>query len=165
MPLNIQASADQIKTLADAMTNDSHKFCIFAVGKAGNGKTTLMLAFRQALYALERGGILHKLTMPILSAKELAEKARDAKAFRDLLATPILGVDDVGTEPSEISNYGNVIAPFTDLIESRYASRLFTYVTSNMQPKDFASRYGERVADRLREMATIINYQNPSFRK
>ena len=41
----------------------------------------------------------------------------------------------------------------------------FTYVTTNLQPKDFSRIYGERVADRLREMATIINYQNPSFRK
>ena len=165
MPLNIQASAEHIKALADAVTTDNHKFCIFAVGMAGNGKTTLMLAFRQALYALERGGILRKIAMPIYSAKEIAEKARDVKAFRELCATPILGVDDVGTEPSEISNYGNIISPFTDLIEQRYANRLFTYVTTNLQPKDFARIYGERVADRLREMATIINYQNPSFRK
>ena len=155
MELDIATSMPHIEALADAVTTD----------KAGNGKTTLMLAFRQALYALERGGILRKIAMPIYSAKEIAEKARDAKAFRELCATPILGVDDVGTEPSEVSNYGNIISPFTDLIEQRYANRLFTYVTTNLQPKDFSRIYGERVADRLREMATISNYQNPSFRK
>lgn len=44
----------------------------------------------------------------------------------------ILAIDDLGTEPREIIEYGNVLSPIIDLISYRYEHQLPTIITSNL---------------------------------
>ena len=47
----------------------------------------------------------------------------------------VLGFDDLGTEPSEVSDYGNVYTPVIDLLTKRYEEQLFTIITTNLTPQ------------------------------
>ena len=58
----------------------------------------------------------------------------------------------------------DLIKPIVDLIEFRYSEQMYTAMTSNLAPKDFADVYGKRIADRLNEMIDIIPFDNTSYR-
>ena len=75
-----------------------------------------------------------------------------------------LGIDDIGTEPAEVQDYGNFIYPIKELLAMRYDAQLFTVFTTNLEPKEIRQRYGDRIADRLNEMMTKVVYRNPTYR-
>ncbi len=37
-------------------------------------------------------------------------------------------------------------------------------MTTNLTPEGIRKRYGDRIADRLNEMAIVIPFKNPSYR-
>lgn len=76
----------------------------------------------------------------------------------------ILGIDDIGTEPAEVQDYGNFMYPIKELLAMRYDAQLFTVFTTNLEPKEIRQRYGDRIADRLNEMMTKVVYRNPTYR-
>ena len=47
----------------------------------------------------------------------------------------------------------------------RYENRLLTIASTNFRPKDLTEFYGERVGDRLAEMAHIIKFNETSYRR
>ena len=76
----------------------------------------------------------------------------------------MLGIDDLGTEPLEVLDYGNVLNPVVDLLMKRYDEQLFTLITTNLRPQEIREKYGERMADRFNEMMEKIIYKNVSYR-
>ena len=51
-----------------------------------------------------------------------------------------------------------------ELLTRRYDEQLFTLLTTNLTPEGIRKRYGDRIADRLSEMAVVIPFKNPSYR-
>ena len=100
-----------------------------------------------------------------MDAKEIAEVAKDIKEFRSLKNRPMLAIEDMGREPTEVLDYGNILNPVIDLIEYRYDAQLFTIITTNLNPKEIRAKYGARVADRFNEMLEKIIFKNSSYRK
>ena len=102
-------------------------------------------------------------------AKALRKKypsfEEDYNTFLDVSRCPLLGIDDLGTEPLVIMDYGNEKTPIVDLLSMRYENRLFTIVTTNLTPKQIRERYGERIADRFNEMMEVVIFKNPSYRR
>ena len=47
----------------------------------------------------------------------------------------VLGLDDLGTEPSEVLDYDNVYTPVIDLLTKRYEEQFFTIITTNLTPQ------------------------------
>ena len=88
----------------------------------------------------------------------------DYNKFCKLAEADILGIDDIGTEPAEVQDYGNLIYPIKELLAMRYDAQLFTVFTTNLEPKEIRQRYGDRIADRLNEMMTKVVYRNPTYR-
>ena len=72
----------------------------------------------------------------------------------------MLGIDDLGTEPSEVLDYGNVYTPVIDLLTKRYEEQLFTVITTNLTPQQIREHYGDRIADRLNEMVKKILHRH-----
>lgn len=66
-----------------------------------------------------------------------------------LIVAMALAIDDLGTEPVEVMDYGNIITPVINLLTKRYEAHLFTIVTTNLDPKEIHKRYDDRIADRL----------------
>lgn len=158
---------NNISRLARILTSDNAKFGIMFCGVCGNGKTTLLYALQTAILEIDKyGGFEDKGTgISIVDAKEVAQYARDYKSFRELRNRPMLAIEDIGREPTEMLDYGNVLNPIIDLIEYRYNNQLFTAITTNLTSEQISTKYGRRIADRFNEMLEVIIFKNPSYRK
>lgn len=59
---------------------------------------------------------------------------------------------------------GHVVNPISDLIGSRYRDQLFTFITTNLTPREIRQKYGNRVADRFNEMTEPVVFENDTYR-
>ena len=169
-------TVDHIVALAEFITSDDPHHGVMLLGSVGNGKTTLMRAFQSAIWHLDLyekhfrfmddpydGPPCHP-RLEIYDARALAEKVKDRQRFDAVKATPLLGIDDLGTDPSQKLDYGNVLQPLAELIEYRYSRDLFTIITTNLDAKKVENTYAARVRDRLREMCACISFEQKSYR-
>lgn len=157
----------QLQHLAKWLTQEDSKVSVMLCGTFGNGKSTMLRAFQQLLNYL-------RIPQPysqgyygirVVDAKFIANLCRkDYDAFMKLARCDMLGIDDLGTEPCEVNDYGNLVTPMIDLLSKRYEEQLFTFITTNLQPKEIRERYGDRMADRLNEMVEKIIFVNDSYR-
>lgn len=164
-----------IDRIATALTIPSYKFGIFLCGSYGNGKTTMLRALRKVTQMLQ--SLRYPITsLLLLDARDIRRAYLDSSTPNsdlppyldwDVLCNrrKLIAIDDMGKEPAQQMNYGTVISPMHEIIEKRYEHRLFTAISTNTQPNRIAEEYGERVADRLREMMHIIPFTAKSFRK
>ena len=161
-----EALDKQLFLMAEWLTTNDHRFCLLLCGKCGNGKSTLVKAFQNLLNLLGlRDEYGNTIGFSIVDAREIAWMCRDRhQEWRTLSRRNILAIDDLGTEPVEIQDYGNHLNPVIDLLYKRYDEQLFTIITTNLTPKEIRERYGERIADRLNEMAFRIVFDNDTYR-
>ena len=153
-------TTEAIKKMAEALTTESHKSGILMCGTCGNGKTTLLRALQNALIYLKRNVSYElKQGIIILDAREIASKIAEAKNY------PLLAIEDMGKEPTQVLDYGNVLNPVIEVLEHRYNEQLFTVITTNLTPKEIREKYGARIADRFNEMMNVIVFNGSSFRK
>lgn len=156
---------DNISRLAKALTKQGSKFGVLFCGLCGNGKTTMLNAFRSVVQVLSASKCFsERMELPVVDAKDVVRMAGNASRLEDLRSRPLLAVEDIGREPTEVLEYGNAFSPLVDLLEFRYARQLFTVVTTNLKPKQVGEKYGRRVADRCNEMFEIIVFENKSYR-
>ncbi|MGC9984757.1 MAG: hypothetical protein ABSF35_14145 [Polyangia bacterium] len=73
-----------------------------------------------------------------------------------------LVVDDLGAEYLDAKGFFGSL--FDELLDARYAGKLPTIITTNLDAAGFSARYGARVVDRLREAGRFINCGNTSLR-
>ena len=162
------ALSEQIDRMAAWLAGDSSKFAAVLCGGCGNGKTTLVKAFQNLLSYLNIPvpvGHGKVWGLRLCDAREIAGIARtDYPAFLTLARIPMLAIDDVGIEPLEVMEYGNAVSPIVELLTRRYDEQLFTLMTTNLTPDGIRKRYGDRIADRLNEMAVVIPFKNSSYR-
>lgn len=165
------ATRSHIEQAAGWLADPKGKFGLMLMGVCGNGKTSLMQAIARLIaYVTETTcGYSKRKNVRIITAREIARlcssEDKDArKGYDDLFNEPMLGIDDLGTEPKEVTVYGRVTEPIDLLLSSRYAKQQFTIVTTNLNKKLLEGKYDPRVYDRLKEMMDIITFTNPSYR-
>lgn len=155
-----------IEHIAKFLTSDNAKFGIMLCGVPGNGKTTLLYAFQAATNWLnDIGHFKVRKGIRIIDAKEIAQLAKDYASFCNLRNMPMIAIEDMGREPTEVLDYGNVMNPVIDLIEYRYNLQLFTFITTNLTKSQIREKYGNRIADRFNEMLEVIIFKNETYRK
>ena len=131
-------------------------------GYIGVGKTTMLLS----IAVLFR--VVNKQNLRIVDARQLTNLAKDTpKEFEALMKAPLLGIDDLGTEPQVVKQYGNEMSPVAELLAERYSRRAFTIITTNLTHKqgengllvdELQEIYGDRLFDRFKEMFNTISY-------
>ena len=165
---------DYLMEIARTMTGNSTKCGILLCGNCGNGKTTSMNAFVSVCKYLDakfRQEQMNQYKFPkgldiqVTTARRITQVAKDETAMNDAKRANVLCIDDIGLEPTEVLDYGNAINPVIEIIEHRYRQQLFTFITTNLTPKQIREKYGDRVADRFNEIMKCIVYDNPTFRK
>lgn len=157
---------DQIIEVAKFL-HKGDKVGLFLCGLCGNGKTTMLRAIVNLIQKLWDTGYVENQPEQVIhltTAKDIAEKATDPAEMKYFKTYPMLAIDDLGCEPVDIKSYGNITSPMIDVMYERYDSQLFTIVTSNLTPSEISTRYGERMADRFREMMTIVQFTNTTYR-
>ena len=150
-----------LEKIAEMMTSKSIKCGILLCGNCGNGKTTTMNAFLSVSKYLASPGVDIEST----SARRIIQIARDEEIMKAAKGTKVLCIDDIGLEPTEVLDYGNAINPVIEILEHRYRQQLFTFITTNLTPKQIREKYGDRIADRFNEIMKCIVYENPTFRR
>lgn len=158
----------QLSQIARCLTGQKGKFGLMLCGGVGNGKSTMMKAIQSLLNVIRITNQYDNTVygMRIKNAKSICEMIlHDYNAFLDLSRCSLLGIDDLGTEPLAVLDYGNEKTPIVDLLSARYENRLFTIATTNLTPRQISERYGERIADRFKEMMEIVAFKNPSYRR
>lgn len=155
----------QIEKAARWLTSQN-KIGLLLCGVPGNGKTTLMLAIRSLINFLDiKNAYNEKMGVRLVDAREVARLNRDDfKQFEKICSYPMLAIDDIGREPSEVLDYGNILNPIIELLSYRYNEQLFTIVTTNLKPEQIRQRYGDKIADRFNEMMERIIFYNGSYR-
>ena len=157
----------QLNEMAHWLTSPSSHFGIMLCGGCGNGKSTMLKAFQQLLNSLHIPKPDNDGTygIQIVDAKYIAHLCKNNhEAYRKLISVDMLGIDDLGTEPAEVMDYGNVYTPVIDLLTKRYEEQLFTIITTNLTPQQIREHYGDRIADRLNEMVKKIVFSNGTYR-
>ena len=157
----------QLREMAHWLTSPSSHFGILLCGGCGNGKSTMLKAFQQLLNSLRIPKPDNDGTygIRIVDAKYIAHLCKNNyDAYRKLINVDMLGIDDLGIEPAEVMDYGNVYTPVIDLLTKRYDEQLFTIITTNLTPQQVREHYGDRIADRLNEMVKKIVFSNGTYR-
>lgn len=160
-----------LERLAEYLTGEKRKFGVMLCGLCGNGKTTMLYAFRDVLNVLVAKGFFSEekeegldCNLHIIDAKEVQFYARDLEKFSTLKKRDMIGIEDMGREATEVMEYGNILSPIVDLLEFRYVSQSFTFITTNLTPKQIREKYGNRIADRMNEMVEVIHFENDTYR-
>lgn len=158
------ATREHIFRLATWLTDptDTH-FGVMFIGGVGNGKTTLLRALESGYWLMmkdEPHDFQLEYRLDIVNAKQLTDAHKAGQR---------LGIDELGVEPVEVQQYGNITTPSSDVLSYRYDRRLPTFVTTNLAQdkrdgETLRDRYGDRLADRFNEMFFVIGFYNKSYR-
>lgn len=121
---------------------------LLLMGNGGLGKSFLLNCIYER--ALSRGHAAVRISafrmFEAMRRKHFANSAEDMEEFDRLLGSPLLLIDDLGSEPM-LRNI-SVEYLFTLLSERRAAQRQCVIAT-NLSPTQLRETYGERVASRL----------------
>ena len=158
----------QLNLIANYLTGGSKKFGLMFCGLCGNGKTTWAKALQLLVSGLNLKNPINNLyyVFPLCNAKDLALRSKgNYNDWRNVMRYQLMIVDDLGTEPREVMEFGNVYTPLIDLITTRYEEQLYTIFTTNLTPAQLEEKYGKRIVDRLNEMVEKVVFENESYRR
>ena len=143
---------DAIRRISSWPTDD--QTILVLSGAAGTGKTVAA-----TWWALRR-----RLAPVFVRATSFAASSRYDRDTRDTwLRAPALVLDDLGTEYADTK--GSFLVDLDELIDTFYADRRPLVVTTNCDVHAFKARYGERIADRIRECGEFYGVRGVSLRR
>lgn len=142
-----------VDAVARWLASGNTKFGLMMQGNVGTGKTTLLKAVKTVIT------ILAEQEFTIATARNIAESHRESKQqYKQYCDARLLGIDDLGTEPITVKDYGNDLTPLAELLQERYERRRMTFITTNLSMEKIKESYGVRVADRLAELCNVVRF-------
>ena len=156
-----EPTCEIINIVARWMTSSATPPGLMLRGAPGVGKSTMMLAITD-VFAIMEG----KATVEV-TAMDIARAGTDQVRMKELADVPMLAIDDLGTEPTMVKSFGNEISPMVELLTERHRRLRFTIITTNLVEipgknggltDQINERYGDRVADRLKQLCGFVKY-------
>jgi DNA replication protein DnaC len=160
---NQQRALEIVRKYADAVASKQHSGdWLVLSGLPGTGKTLLESAMCR--YLAERGVPVLYITQSDMARDFRRSYQRDAQmsepALFDLLSTKgVLVIDEIGSSTSE-----HVERLLFEICDARYADQRPTVFATNHPRRDLAAIIGERLYDRMCEVATFVSFDWPSSR-
>ena len=128
------------------------------LGEKGTGKT-LSMQLASKIWGYLRGNYA------FISTDKLSLKFANEGAESLLMLEKIpLFLDDLGTEMPTYNSYGNKVDVISTLLFMRYESKAPTFCTTNLTIEQLKERYGERLADRFKQMFVPVIFKGESKR-
>ena len=149
--------SDTELTAIDRLFNGT-KWVLLA-GNMGTGKTTLLRLFAQAYGIIERQQV--KLYSTAKFCLEYGNSGEQAILDNE---HGLMCIDDLGVEPKTQNRYGTVSDPISTLLFLRYESKARTFCSTNLDAAKLKARYGDRLADRFKEMFEVVAFTGESKR-
>lgn len=134
---------------------------LFLYGKTGLGKTHLSLAIAAEVIKLGYG-VVYGSAQNLLSKleKERFGKAQDEDTESLLLDCDLLILDDLGTEFTTAFTVSEIY----NIINTRLLQQKPTIINSNLNSKEFKTRYTDRVASRVFGSYTVLHFLGNDMR-
>ncbi len=123
-------------------------------GPNGTGKTTALRHWQGGMWAIG--------SIPL--ANEVQNHGRQ---YLQKFTIHDMIIDDLGREPLTVKSYGDEVSVIHDLIFIRYQAfqqGYMTHITTNLSFGEIEERYGVPIADRIKEMCSIIEFKGESMR-
>lgn len=144
----------------------SGKSGLLLCGKCGTGKTKVMQALSYLFHFYEN----ERNTLRVHSAVSITEMSvskeeKDVVTYGILKTSKYVGIDDLGTEPVNVKNWGTDTSPVIDVIYHRYNTMKVTVLSTNLNMERIGEKYGERISDRICEQYDRIIFNFQSFRQ
>lgn len=154
-----------IAAIAASLTEERGCTGMLFIGTCGSGKTTMLRAIQSMTCFLnERDALRFPDILSVKDSKEIVSVCKSSSNIYAQGEIPMLGIDDFGDEPKEITEFGNVRTPLVDLLEYRYDRQRFTIITSNLTMDEIRSKYGIRLLNRFAEMGRFFIFPEVSYR-
>lgn len=131
-------------------------------GWCGTGKTTMLKAMN-ALFKLGRSDS----DVIYTTAQTLFDVCKDPMMkpiYDEELNAKIMLVDDMGCEPERCVSFGTEYEPMQMMLYRRYDRQRITVISTNLDDEKILARYGERVAERLKESFDRLCYVGTNYR-
>jgi len=120
-------------------------WCLILSGGKGTGKSTAAAAW---LYEEAVRVPTHEERF-WWNGTRIARTNGYNKEYEKMMKSHLMVIDDLGVE--YLDKNGNFLQRLDELIDERYSNFKRTIITTNLNARAFKERYGERVADRMRE--------------
>ena len=152
---------------ADSFPNTKYKNIVLQ-GSVGQGKTFLLNCIYERV--VSRGFPAIRITafhmLEAMKRQHFSDSIGDkmqplsetlgSETFMELIETPLLLIDDLGTEPK----LRNITVEYLFLLlNERMARSRHTVIATNLNPVQLKERYGERVASRIADRTRGVTMQ------
>jgi len=164
----IRLTADTEKVLRSAANwLKTGKRGLLLYGNCGTGKSKLMqaLSYLIAYYSNNQLNGLKVYSASELVKFSLSKDEKESATFDSLRRWRYVGIDDLGTEPVNVKNWGTDTSPVIDILYKRYDAMKVTVLSTNLNMDGIKEAYGERIHDRICEMYDRISFNFQSFRQ
>ena len=121
---------NNLRKMAHCLAEANPECGVMLCGTCGNGKRALVFALRNTIAYLKNRGHFDKyrstespyfdFELRFVDVRDVIEIFKDKPRYANLRSERLLAIDDLGKEPVEVLDYGNVTNPLTDLLEYRY---------------------------------------------
>jgi len=145
--LEILKETKFVKAVRDFSLCPREAWCLVLSAGKGTGKSTAAAVWLYDNVPIE--GAPTYQTRYWWNGTRIARTNGYAKDFEKMMQSRFMIIDDLGVE--YLDKNGNFLQRLDELIDERYSNFKRTIITTNLNAVAFKERYGERVADRMRE--------------
>jgi DNA replication protein DnaC len=164
IPARTLRSLDAIPLHTEALAAISKQTDILVLsGGPGCGKSVAAAFWLVFNSISSKEGALWSAGYWVTAASLSRGYAYDQEAFSKLTKKHALVIDDLGTEYQDQKE--RYLATLAEIVETRFAREKITLITTNLGPVEFKARYGERLADRIREDGAFVECGTTSLRR
>lgn len=150
---------DLVKKMVSYFETETEKG-IAVLGGVGVGKSLNFIIYQRIRTSIGEG-----MNVMCMDVKEIEHnfKLKGQPFIDELITVPELIINDIGTDATVLKNFGSSVEIVDEVLSLRYikwqkvGGAMKTHISSNLDAGQFKSMYGDRIADRLREMFFIIN--------
>tara|TARA_B100000029_G_scaffold373691_1_gene367937 strand:+ start:961 stop:1686 length:726 start_codon:yes stop_codon:yes gene_type:complete len=140
-----------IRIVEDFINAPDRGWCLILSADKGAGKSTAAAYWlmKQAIMADLNPSVMGAPVRKWWSGTRLARVNGYNSEFEKLAQVSFMVLDDLGIE--YLDKNGNFLQRLDEIMDERYSNYRKTIITTNLNSEDFKARYGERIADRIRE--------------